>query len=120
MPVEKVPRLIDRADLGLVPCRKDVFVDKVMLPVRLLEYVTMGLPAVVSKVGTVESYFGDEDVAFYPPQDASALASRIVELYRSPSDRLQMADRAKATFRRYEWPQMQQQYYQVIDRLIRS
>ncbi|NIW62934.1 MAG: glycosyltransferase WbuB, partial [Gemmatimonadetes bacterium] len=62
-PVERVPALIAGADLGLVPCRRDPFVDKVMLPVRLLEYVVMGLPAVVSRVGTVEAYFGDDAVA---------------------------------------------------------
>ena len=118
VPVEQVPDLIRKADIGLVPCRKDVFVDKVMLPVRLLEYVAMGLPAVVSKVGTVEAYFGNDEVAYYPHNDAGALARRIVDLYRNPSKRTQMAKRARDAFRSYEWPQMQKRYYSVLDGLL--
>lgn len=118
VPVERVPDLIRKADLGLVPCEKDVFVDKVMLPVRLLEYVTMGLPAVVSRVGTVESYFGESEVAYYPYDDPRALARRIVELYRNPKRRTEMARRAKNAFRSYEWPRMQTRYYNALDGLL--
>ncbi|MDP6775142.1 MAG: glycosyltransferase [Candidatus Latescibacteria bacterium] len=118
VPVEQVPDLIRQADIGLVPCRRDVFVDKVMLPVRLLEYVVMGLPAVVSRVGTVEAYFGSDEVAYYPHNDAGALAHRIVDLYRNPRQRTQMAERAKNAFRSHEWPQMQKRYYRVLDALL--
>ena len=118
VPVERVPDLIRKADLGLVPCEKDVFVDKVMLPVRLLEYVTMGLPAVVSRVGTVESYFGESEVAYYPYDDPRALARQIVELYRNPKRRTEMARRAKNAFRSYEWPRMQTRYYNALDGLL--
>ena len=118
VPVERVPDLIRKADLGLVPCEKDVFVDKVMLPVRLLEYVTMGLPAVVSRVGTVESYFGESEVAYYPYDDPRALARQIVELYRNPKQRTEMARRAKNAFRSYEWPRMQTRYYNALDGLL--
>ena len=118
VPVERVPDLIRKADLGLVPCEKDVFVDKVMLPVRLLEYVTMGLPAVVSRVGTVESYFGESEVAYYPYDDPRALARQIVELYRNPKRRTEMARRAKNAFRSYEWPRMQTRYFNALDGLL--
>ncbi|MDA0747642.1 MAG: glycosyltransferase family 4 protein [bacterium] len=118
VPVEQVPALIHRAHLGLVPCKKDVFVDKVMLPVRLLEYVVMGLPSVVARVGTVQTYFTEDEVAYYPPHDAHALAQQIVELYRNPQRSAAMAHRAQAAFRSYEWPQMQKRYYRVLDGLL--
>ncbi len=119
VPLEQVPGLIRSADIGIVPCKRDVFVDQVMLPVRLLEYVASGLPAVVSRVGTVEAYFDDEEVAYYPPSDPDALANRIVELYSDPQRRLDMATRAKNTFRIYEWPRMKLRYYNVIDSLAK-
>ena len=118
VPVEQVPGLIRNAHLGLVPCRKDVFVDRVMLPVRLLEYVVMGLPSVVSRVGTVESYFTDDEVAYYPHNDAGALARRIVELHADPQRRTGLARHARTAFRRYEWPRMKARYCRVLDMLL--
>ncbi|MEE2754665.1 MAG: glycosyltransferase family 4 protein [Candidatus Latescibacterota bacterium] len=117
VPVEQIPNLIRGADIGLVPCKKDVFVDKVMLPVRLLEYVAMGLPSICSRVGTVESYFNDTEVAYYEHNSPTDLASRIVGLYKNPSLRENMARRAMNSFRSCEWPQMQKRYYRIIDQM---
>jgi len=119
VPVEQVPELIRRADLGLVPCKKDVFVDKVMLPVRLLEYVAMGLPSVCSRIGTVESYFGDNEVAYYDHDSPEQLAENIIRLYQNPDLRDDMARKATKAFRRCEWPRMQKRYYRILDSLTR-
>ena len=48
-----------------------------------------------------------------------ALANRIVELYSDPQRRLDMATRAKNTFRIYEWPRMKLRYYNVINSLAK-
>ena len=115
VPVEQVPRLISQADVGIVPCRKDVFVDTVMLPVRLLEYVAMGLPSVVSRVGTVESYFDDTQVGYYRHDSPVELSEKIVELYenrRLGEDRAREALRA---FKGFDWPAMVARYYRVVD-----
>lgn len=118
VPVERVPDLIRQADLGIVPCKKDVFVDKVMLPVRLLEYVAMGLPSVCSRVGTVESYFDDTEVAYYEHDNPNDLADRIVNLYQDPARRRAMARRAMDAFRSCEWPRMQKRYYRILDQML--
>ena len=117
VPVEQVPDLIRKADLGLVPCKKDVFVDKVMLPVRLLEYVAMGLPSVCSRVGTVESYFNNTEVAFYEHNNPNELADKIVGLYNNPVLRESMARKALKAFRSCEWPRMQKRYYRILDQM---
>ena len=117
VPVEQVPDLIREADIGLVPCRKDVFVDKVMLPVRLLEYVALGLPSVCSRVGTVESYFDDTEVAYYEHDNPIELADRIVWLYKNPALRERMACKAINAFRSCEWPRMQKRYYRILDQM---
>jgi len=120
VPVEQIPDLIRQADLGLVPCKKDVFVDKVMLPVRLLEYVAMGLPSICSRVGTVESYFDDSEVAYYKNNDPAELASQIVGLYKNPGLREQLARKAMKAFRSCEWPRMQKRYYRILDQMLTS
>lgn len=118
VPIEQIPNLIQSSQLGLVPCYKDIFVDRVMLPTRLLEYVTMGLPTVVSRVSTVETYFKENEVAYYPHNDPRALAHKIFDLYVNPKRRACMARRAKTAFQKYEWPGMQGRYFRTLDQLL--
>ena len=118
VPLEQVPGLIRNAHLGLVPCKKDLFVDKVMLPVRLLEYAAMNLPAIVSRVGTVETYFSDADVAYYPHDDPEALCAQIVAHCNDPKKRQDMAQRAQKAFAPHAWAHQKQRYYNVIDGLL--
>jgi glycosyltransferase involved in cell wall biosynthesis len=73
---------------------------------------------VVSGVGTVQDYFKEDELTFYPHNDPQALARQIVELYRNPARRVDLARRARIAFRSYEWPQMRTRYYRVLDRLL--
>ena len=58
-----------------------------MLPVKLLEYVSLGIPAVVPRLKTIEHYFSDDMVAYYEPEDVESLADAIYRLYREPERR---------------------------------
>ncbi len=118
VPVDQVPHLIEQAHIGIVPCKKDIFVDKVMLPVRLLEYIAMNVPTIISRVGTVESYFNDDEVAYYPHDDAQALADQIVALYQNPHKRQIQVEKAKKAFQNHTWERQKERYYAVIDALL--
>lgn len=118
VPVDQVPPLIEQAHIGIVPCKKDIFVDKVMLPVRLLEYVAMNTPTIISRVGTVESYFDDTEVAYYPHNDAQALAQQIMTLYNNPNKCQNLVKNAKSAFQNHRWEQQKENYYGVIDKLL--
>lgn len=118
VPVDQVPGLIEQAHIGIVPCKKDIFVDKVMLPVRLLEYVAMNVPTIISRVGTVESYFTDDEVAYYPHDNAQALANQIIDLYDNPKKCQQLVENAKAAFQNHTWEKQKETYYRVVDKLL--
>lgn len=118
VPVEQIPALIEQAHIGIVPCKKDVFVDKVMLPVRLLEYVAMNVPTIISRVGTVESHFTDDEVAYYPHDDPQALAEQIITLYQNPEKCQTLVEKAKLAFQKHTWEKQKENYYRVIDTLL--
>jgi len=118
VPVERVPQLIEEAHMGIVPCKKDVFVDKVMLPVRLLEYIAMNVPTIVSRVGTVETYFDDTEVAYYQHNNAEALANQIISLHQDPQRCQNLVKHARRAFQQHTWDQQKKQYYRTIDRLL--
>jgi glycosyltransferase involved in cell wall biosynthesis len=118
VPVEQIPGLISRAHIGLVPCKKDLFVDTVMLPVRLLEYVAMNIPSIVSRVGTVETYFTNDEVAYYTHDNPQQLSEQIIALYNNPQKRQDMVIRAQKAFAPHTWEKQKETYYRVIEGLM--
>ena len=82
-------------DLGVVGNRRSAAGD-LMLPVKLLEYVSLGIPAVVPRLKTIEHYFSDDMVAYYEPEDV-AVAGRchLPAVQRAGAPSLQ-ADAARA------------------------
>ena len=68
-PIEDVIPVLERASVGVVPIVDDPFT-KYMLPVKLLEYVALGMPVIASSTSTIRAHFSDEMLAFTPPGDA--------------------------------------------------
>lgn len=118
VPVEQIPALIDDADVGLIPLRIHSGTD-IMLPTKLLEYVTMGIPCIVPKTGTIARYFDEEMVRFFEAENSSSLADAIMELYRDPAKRNRLAPQATERFGRiYSWSEHKKAYTNLVDRLL--
>ena len=120
VPVEAVPSLIADADVGLVPLRISSGTD-IMLPTKLLEYVTMGIPCIVPRTGTICRYFDAEMVRFFEAENADSLAEAILELYRAPELCARLARTATERFGRiYVWSEHKKLYTQLVRRLTQA
>jgi glycosyltransferase involved in cell wall biosynthesis len=64
IPIEELPNVLRTADVGLVPNRESS-ATHLMLPVKLLEFAMMGIPAIAPSLKTVEYYFGNGAVRFF-------------------------------------------------------
>jgi glycosyltransferase involved in cell wall biosynthesis len=117
VPLEELLPLISDADVGVVPILDDGFT-KYMLPVKLLEYVALGIPIVCSETETIRAYFDDTMLAFFPPGDEQALAERLVELYRDTDAREELAEKASAFLDEHSWDTQKLRYYELIDELV--
>lgn len=115
--IEDVLPALDRATVGVVPIVDDAFT-KYMLPLKLLEYVALGMPVISSSSATIRAYFSDEMLAFSPPGDAEALAERIVGLYREPARLATLVSEASKFTAEHSWAEEKQEYYKLIDRLV--
>ena len=56
-----------------------------MLPVKLLEYATLGIPVICARLRTIEHYFSEKSVRFFSPNNAGQLARAIQDLYLDPA-----------------------------------
>jgi len=118
VPVQTIPALIADADLGLIPLRRSSGTD-IMLPTKLLEYVSVGIPSVVPRTPTVARYFDERMVEFFEAENAASLAAAIVRLYRDPARRAALAAEAKTRFGDvYRWSHHKLTYVNLVQRLI--
>lgn len=115
-PVEEIPARLEEADLGIVPTLRDDFTD-LLLPVKLLEYVHMGLPVVASRLPVIERYFGD-DVLLAEPGDAASFAAAIEGVRSAPDTALDRAQSASERLARIEWRRQREQYLDLVDGLV--
>ena len=115
-PVEEIPRRLEEADLGVVPTHRDDFTE-LLLPVKLLEYVHMGLPVVASRLPVIERYFGD-DVLLAEPGDAASFAAAIEGVRRAPESALARAEGASERLAQIEWRRQREGYLDLVDGLV--
>jgi len=120
VPVENIPSMIQDADAGLIPLRISSGTD-IMLPTKLLEYVTMGIPCITPKTGTISRYFDEEMVQFFEAENVDSLAEAIVTLYRDSGKRTTLSQNATERFANlYNWSAHKKIYTNLIEKLIRQ
>ena len=117
MPVEQLPKHLVQADVGLVPILHDAFT-RYMLPLKLMEYARMGIPAIVSDTETIRAYFDPQMVRYCKPGDEADLAQAILELYLDPSRRKRLVDAVARFNSQYNWDQQKKVYYGLVDELL--
>lgn len=116
IPAEKLPPLLEGADLGVIPYRNDVFTRE-LLPTKLMEYAVMGIPSISARTPTIEQYFSSAMVEFFSPGNVDELASAILKLYRDPTYRVQLAQNADGFNQRYNWSNIGDEYAGLIKSL---
>jgi glycosyltransferase involved in cell wall biosynthesis len=88
-----------------------------MLPVKLLEYVTMEIPVVTTRLQVVEHYFDESMVYYVPFEDVDAIADAIRQMYSSADLRNQFVQNAKRFTNCYNWKIERQKLASVYNRL---
>ena len=119
VPVQELPRLLAGADVGLVPNRASN-ATHLMLPVKLLDYMALGIPTIAARLRTIEHYFSDREVRFFEPGDAGGLAAAIEELHGDRARRVELAHNARRAMERIGWPAQRAEYYRAIDALLQK
>ena len=77
----------------------------------------MGIPLVVSRTTAAVTYFDDDMVKFFNPNDENDLARSILELHRSPEKRKALSQNAERFNQQHNWERYKKAYYQLLDNL---
>lgn len=116
VPVNKLPSMLADADLGVVPLKKDSFT-QYMLPVKLMEYVMLGIPVIATRTATIEEYFDESMIEYISGDSEEELAYSIVRLHWDARRRTAMTNNAAEFTRNYNWDKQKCVYYRLVDSL---
>ena len=116
-PIEELKPIFERASAGIVPIVDNAFT-RYMLPVKLLEYVALGIPVISSTTPTISAYFDETMVSYFRPGDEGDLAKRIVALRAHPELRGRLVAQADTFLERHSWDRERERYYDVVDSLV--
>ena len=119
IPIEELLPKLSLARIGIVPARVDPFTRN-MLPTKLVEYVTLGIPVICTELPAVRHYFGDDQIVMIPQEDPEALAAAIVELVWDPERRRRLATRALGFVDEHGWDRQREKYLSLVDSLVGS
>jgi glycosyltransferase involved in cell wall biosynthesis len=91
------------ADCGVIPNRRSLL-NRFALSSKLLEYVMLGVPVVVSRLETLAAHFASDEVTFFEPDDAASLAEAIAWVAEHPDEAREKSKRARQRAEAYSWP----------------
>jgi glycosyltransferase involved in cell wall biosynthesis len=100
--LRELPAHFRSMDVGVVGNRQTA-AGELMLPVKLVECVSLGVPVVVPRLRAIEYYFSDDMVAYFEPGDVESLAAAIYRLYSERPARARQAERAHRFLGQYGW-----------------
>jgi len=117
--VEELPGYLRLADVGIIPILYDEFT-RYMLPLKLMEYVRLGIPAICSRTETIESYFDDSMVYYVKSGDAGGLADAILQLYQNGDKRKELVANSSRFNSEFNWDTQKKSYFELVDSLAGS
>ena len=117
MPLREVAQIMELADLGIVPKRKDSFGNEAF-STKILEFMTMGVPVIVADTQIDKFYFDDSVVAFFRGGDEGDLALRMLDLIRDARKRSRLAGNASEFVRKMDWTANKHEYLGLVERLV--
>ena len=117
VPWDKLAEKLRFMDVGIVANRVNAATD-LMLPSKLIDYVVLGIPAIVPRLRAIEYYFSEEMVAYFTPEDVDSIVGATISLYRSAARRERQASNAKTFLSRYQWDDRKNGLRALYDKLF--
>ncbi len=118
VPLEQVAERMATIDLGVVPKRNDAFGDEAF-STKIMEFMAMGVPVVVSKTRIDQHYFNEHLVQFVEPESAEDLAAKILELASDPAKCEALRGQGIDFIDKNNWDVRKNEYLDLVDGLLK-
>ena len=119
LPIEMIAPVMAEATFGIVPKRAEGFGNEAF-STKIMEFMALGVPLLVSKTAIDSYYFDDSLVLFFESGNASDLAEKMILLLTDDSLRSALAARASEFIRSNTWDARKSLYLDLVDGLLKA
>ncbi len=118
VPLTEIATVMEAADVGVVPKRKESFGNEAF-STKILEFMSVGVPVIVSDTEIDKYYFDESIVKFFRSSDEKDLAHGMLLLIQNAELRRRLAANAEAFIKTNTWEVKKTEYLELVDhRLI--
>ena len=117
IPLNEIPNKIAESDIGIVSQKPSRATDY-MLPVKLMEYISMGLPVITIENTVIKHYFNNGELLFYDGNSADSFAEKLLLLIENKNLREEYKNKTVAINERLNWETEKNKLIQIYNNLI--
>jgi glycosyltransferase involved in cell wall biosynthesis len=117
--LQDIATMIENADLGIVPKRKNLFGDEAF-STKSLEFMAMGVPVIVSNTKIDLYYFNDSVVKFFRAGDVDDLSDCMLNVITNKETRSSLIRHGLEFVEENCWDVKKGLYFNVVDSLLQS
>ena len=115
-PLQEIPGLLADCDVGLVPLEISS-ITNFALPLKLLEYTSLGMPCVTVRNVAICHYFREEDCMFYDPARPETFSAALDRLTEDPEVLSACRERVLKLREELIWSREKARYVHMLQRL---
>lgn len=116
LPQDEIVGVMAQADLGVVPKRNDSFGGEAF-STKILQFMAIGVPVIVSKTKIDSYYFNDSLVQFFKPENEKDLARNILLLIEDKEQRNRLVTNSCKFIESYNWDKNKDKYFTIVNSL---
>lgn len=116
IPAEKLSQMLAPMDVGVIGNRVNMATE-LMLPVKMMEYMSLKIPVVAPRIKAIEHYFTEDMLMFYEPENVASLAAAISEFYGNEDLRMDKAEKAYRFLQTISWDKQKQDLLKIYQDL---
>lgn len=117
VPLNELPEIIADCHIGIVP-QKPLKGTDYMLPVKLLEYLSIGLPVISVQNSVVKYYMKDVSLMFYDPADIDSFVGKVLEVMENPKLINSQREVVETVREKFSWSNEKLKLLEIYDKLL--
>ncbi len=119
LPTEAIAEIMAASDLAVVPKRASSGFGNEAASTKIMEFMSLGVPLIVSNTKIDTYYHDDTRVRFFESENEADLGEAMLELWSDPELRAQLVAGASQYIEQNTWTVRKLDYLALVDRLHR-
>ena len=118
LPHQQILEILLDMDVGVLPINRNPFID-LSFSNKLGEYVSIGLPVIISKIPSIMYYFSEKSL-FYCDNNIDQICDQLEYIFKNPDETTQRISDAKEDILKINWGIMSSKYLKIVESLCKN